>query len=96
MRDLHISASNEWLPIFDNLSRIPEWLSDGLCCLSTGGGMRRRELHIDADEAIFSTKRPLILTSISEVVERPDLLDRSIIFNLSERAIAKMINFGIA
>jgi hypothetical protein len=29
-------------------------------------------------------------------VERPDLLDRSIIFNLSERAIAKMINFGIA
>jgi hypothetical protein len=84
MRDLHISASNEWLPIFDNLSRIPEWLSDGFCCLSTGGGMRTRELHTDADEAIFSTKRPIILTSISEVVERPDLLDRSIIYNLPE------------
>lgn len=84
MRDLHIAASNEWLPVFDNLSRLPEWLSDGLCCLSTGGGMRTRELYSDSEEAIFSTMRPMILTSITEVVERPDLLDRSIIYNLPE------------
>jgi DNA polymerase I len=84
MRDLHVAAGNEWLPVFDNLSRIPEWLSDGLCCLSTGGGMRTRELYSDSDESIFSTMRPMILTSITEVVERPDLLDRSIIFNLPE------------
>lgn len=84
MRDLHIAASNEWLPVFDNLSRIPEWLSDGFCCLSTGGGMRTRELYSDSDEAIFSTMRPMIMTSITEIVERPDLLDRSIIYNLPE------------
>lgn len=84
MRDLHIAASNEWLPVFDNLSRIPEWLSDGLCCLSSGGGLRTRELYSDSDEAIFKTMRPIILTSITEVVERPDLLDRSIIYNLPE------------
>ena len=84
MRDLHIAASNEWLPVFDNLSRIPDWLSDGFCCLSTGGGMRTRELYSDSDEAIFSTMRPMILTSITEVVERPDLLDRSLIYNLPE------------
>lgn len=84
LRDLQIAATNEWLPVFDNLSRIPEWLSDGFCCLSTGGGMRTRELYSDNEESIFSTMRPLILTSITEVVERPDLLDRSIIFNLPE------------
>lgn len=84
VRDLQIAASNEWLPIFDNLSRIPEWLSDGFCCLSTGGGMRTRELYSDGDEIIFSTMRPMILTSITEVVQRPDLLDRSLIYNLPD------------
>jgi DNA polymerase I-like protein with 3'-5' exonuclease and polymerase domains len=83
-RDLQIAASNEWLPIFDNLSRIPEWLSDGFCCMSTGGAMRTRELYSDADEAIFAAMRPVMLTSITEVVERPDMLDRSIIYDLPE------------
>lgn len=82
IRDLQIAASNEWLPVFDNLSRMPEWLSDGFCCLSTGGGMRTRALYSDSEEAIFSTMRPVILTSITEIVERQDLLDRAIIFNL--------------
>jgi hypothetical protein len=84
IRDLQIAASNEWLPIFDNMSRLPEWLSDGLCCMSTGGAMRTRELYSDADEAIFAAMRPLMLTSITEVVERPDLLDRAIIYDLPE------------
>src|SRR5262249_24512421 len=82
VRDLAIASSNEWLPTFDNLSSLPEWLSDALCCVSTGGGLRTRELWTNDDEAIFSFKRPQILTSITEVVSRPDLLDRAIIYDL--------------
>jgi DNA polymerase I-like protein with 3'-5' exonuclease and polymerase domains len=82
VRDLQIAATNEWQPVFDNLSRIPDWLSDAFCCLSTGGALRIRELYTDADEAIFATMRPLILTSIEETVSRPDLLDRTILYHL--------------
>ncbi|MBK6799452.1 MAG: hypothetical protein IPG76_22445 [Acidobacteria bacterium] len=46
--------------------------------------MRTRELYSDNERIHLSTMRPVILTSITEVVERPDLLDRSIIFNLPE------------
>jgi len=31
IRDLAIAASNSWLLAFDNLSHIPDWLSDALC-----------------------------------------------------------------
>jgi hypothetical protein len=39
-RDLAIAANNAWCIALDNLSGIPDWLSDGLCRLSTGGGVR--------------------------------------------------------
>lgn len=38
-RDLIVSAFNSWLLVYDNLSSVPAWLSDGLCRLSTGGAM---------------------------------------------------------
>ena len=37
-RDCWIAANNAGLLVFDNLSRIPIWLSDALCRISTGGG----------------------------------------------------------
>ena len=36
-RDLMIAANNSWVISLDNLSGIPQWLSDALCRLSTGG-----------------------------------------------------------
>ncbi len=81
-RDLMIAARNNWLLAFDNLSRIPEWLSDALCRLSTGGGFATRELYTDADEVILDAQRPIILTSIEDLVTRPDLLDRALIIRL--------------
>ncbi len=78
-RDLSIAANNSWVAAFDNVSRLPEWLSDSLCRLATGGGFATRELYSDSDEAIFSGQRPIMLNGIEEVVTRSDLLDRSII-----------------
>jgi hypothetical protein len=37
--DILIAASNSWIVSFDNLSSIPQALSDAFCRLSTGGGI---------------------------------------------------------
>ncbi len=82
VRDLMVIARRSWVLAFDNLSRVDPWLSDALCRLSTGGGFSTRRLFTDADEAIFDAVRPVILTSIGDVVARSDLLDRSLVLRL--------------
>ena len=74
-----IAANNSWCLALDNLSHVPPWLSDALCRLSSGGGFATRELFTDQDEIIFDSQRPVLLTSIEEVVTRSDFLDRGLI-----------------
>jgi hypothetical protein len=81
-RDLMIAANNGWLAALDNLSRIPDWLSDGLCRLATGGGFGTRALYTDDDEKIFESKRPVIINGIEELASRGDLLDRALVVDL--------------
>ena len=81
-RDLMISANNSWLLAYDNISRLTNWLSDGLCRIATGGGYATRELFTNDAEVFFDAKRPILLNGIVDVATRPDLLDRSIIMNL--------------
>jgi hypothetical protein len=81
-RDLMIAAANSWILVYDNLSTIPAWLSDGLCCRSTGSGFSTRELYANDEETIFAAMRPVILTSIEDVATRGDLLDRAVLLNL--------------
>ncbi len=83
LRDLAIAASNSWLLAYDNLSRLPEWLSDAICSLATGGGFGTRLLFSDGDEYIVAFKRPVLLTSIEDVASRGDLLERSLIVSLT-------------
>jgi hypothetical protein len=77
-RDLVIAATNGWLIALDNLSHLPDWLSDALCRLATGSGFATRELYSDSDEAIFAAQRPIVLNGIEEVATRGDLLDRAV------------------
>lgn len=81
-RDLLIAASNSWVVAYDNMSGIPQWLSDGLCRLATGGGSSTRELYTDTEEVILDVTRPVILNGIDHLAERPDLADRAVILNL--------------
>lgn len=81
-RDLLIAAANGWTLAFDNLSGIPDWLSDAFCRLSTGGGFATRQLYSDDEEVIFDAQRPVVLNGIDDLVWRHDLLDRSIVLNL--------------
>jgi len=81
-RDFVISVKNRWNTALDNMSRIPQWLSDSMCRISTGGGLSLRQLYSDDDEVHFSVMRPLTLTSIEELATKPDLLERSLVVNL--------------
>lgn len=77
--DLIIAAANSHVLAFDNLSKLPAWLSDAMCRLSTGGGLSTRELYSDDEEIVFDVQRPQLVNSIKEVATRPDFLDRAII-----------------
>jgi len=79
IRDIVAAARNAHTLIFDNVSRIPAEISDAICALSTGGGFGGRQLYTDNTEATFTAFRPVIVTSITEVATRADLLDRAII-----------------
>lgn len=81
-QDLFVSANNNWVIAFDNISKLKQSISDALCRLSTGGGFSTRKLYADGDEVIFSARRPIILTGIEEVITQPDLLDRSLLVEL--------------
>jgi hypothetical protein len=81
-RDLMIAANNSWILAYDNLSSIPQWLSDALCRLATGGGFSTRELYTDSEEIIFDAMRPVILNGIDHLPDRPDLAERTITLNL--------------
>ncbi len=80
--DLLIAATNSWVLAFDNLSGVPDWLSDAFCRLSTGGGDSTRKLYTDDEEEIFEAIRPQILTGIDRISSRHDLIDRSIVITL--------------
>jgi hypothetical protein len=81
-RDLFITATNGHVLAFDNVSTLPQWISDTLCRLATGGGFAVRQLYTDQDEMLFDATRPVILNGIEDIVTRPDLADRAILMNL--------------
>jgi len=82
IHDLMVTASNNRVLVFDNLSYLPVWFSDCLCRFSTGGGFSTRQLYTDEDEIIFEGQRPVVLNGVEELASRTDLLDRSILFDL--------------
>lgn len=79
---LLLQARNGLVVALDNVSRIPDWLSDALCRLATGGGISRRRLYHDDAETIWSACGPVLINAITPVADRPDLLDRMIVLNL--------------
>jgi hypothetical protein len=77
--DLYVAATSSWVVAYDNISSLPQWLSDALCRLSTGGGFSTRTLYENREQELFEAMRPMILNGITDAATRPDLLDRSII-----------------
>lgn len=76
------AASGTWVVALDNLSTVPDWLSDSLCRAVTGDGDVRRRLYTDGDFAVFAFRRCLIVNGIDLGAVRGDLADRMLPINL--------------
>jgi hypothetical protein len=77
-----LSASGSWVVVLDNLSAIPDWLSDAVCRASTGEGMVRRALYTDDGLTVTSFRRNVMLTTIDAGALRGDLADRLVTVEL--------------
>jgi hypothetical protein len=76
MRSWAASAQASWVVAFDNVSSIPDWLSDTLCKAVTGDGIVERTLHTDDDINILTFRRCIALTSIDAGRLAGDLAER--------------------
>jgi hypothetical protein len=77
-----ISASASYGVCIDNVSFIPDWLSDALCKSVTGDGWLDRKLYTDGDLFVLSFRRVIVLTSIDTGALRGDLGDRVLLVDL--------------
>jgi hypothetical protein len=81
-RDLFIAASNAWAISLDNMSKVPEWLSNALCVICTHGSYGLRANYEDDEEVLFKARRPILINGIGDILTYPDLLDRAAIVRL--------------
>lgn len=78
-RDLQAMVRNSFILAFDNVSFVSNKMSDALCVISTGTGAQGgRALYTNAEESAVRVCRPVAMNGIPDVVERGDLVDRSI------------------
>lgn len=80
------TASHHWLLVLDNLSSLSNEVSDIISRICTGGGLSKRILYSNDDDFIYNFKHLIVLNGITQVVYKPDLLDRSIIVQLERIA----------
>ena len=67
---------------FDNVDHLSADMSDALCRAVTGDGNTKRTLYTDDDDTVYRYRRVIMLSGVSCVAQRPDLLDRSLLLAL--------------
>lgn len=70
------AAQGSYVVGLDNLSTVPDWLSDSLCRAATGEGDVRRALYTDGGLSIFAFRRVILLNGIDVGAMRGDLAER--------------------
>jgi hypothetical protein len=85
-KDLHevfVAAVHSRVVAYNNLSHVPDWLSDAICVVSEGSGESQRELFTNADESLIFACAPFLITSIENVIRRGDLAQRTLYVHLA-------------
>ncbi|MFZ3558365.1 MULTISPECIES: ATP-binding protein [unclassified Streptomyces] len=75
-------AFNSWALCLDNVSVIPDWLSDALCRAVTGDGIVDRALYTDDDVVVLEFRRVLSMTTIDAGALAGDLAERLLTIEL--------------
>ena len=84
--DWEVTIAGQQIVILDNLSTLPDWLSDALCTAVTGTSSVKRRMYSDQDLSVIRVRRSFIITSIDTLISRGDLVDRTILFELEPLA----------
>jgi hypothetical protein len=77
---------HNYVAFYDNVKHVPYWLSDEACKAVTGIGQTKRKLYSDDDDVVYEYKRCLGFNSINISLTEPDVLDRSILIELTRIA----------
>lgn len=75
---------HHYFPVFDNVSTLPDWISDMLCRAVSGSGSSKRRLYTDDEDEIYEFYRCIGINGINIAAERGDLLDRCVLHGLKE------------
>ncbi|MGW4033098.1 ATP-binding protein [Streptomyces sp. NPDC004838] len=78
-----VQAFNSWALCLDNVSIIPDWLSDALCRAVTGDGIVDRALYSDDDVVVLEFRRVLAMTTIDAGALAGDLAERLLTIELN-------------
>ena len=79
LAELVQQLSHNALVYYDNLSRIPGWISDLLCRATTGSGFSKRRLYTNDEDFVYSFMRAIGFNGINLAATKADLLDRGLI-----------------
>lgn len=93
--DLIINLEKHWFLPFDNISSISTEISDILCQAITGSGIQKRKLYTDAEDYICIFQRCMLMNGINNMATRPDLLDRSILIELTRISESDRKEFAV-
>jgi hypothetical protein len=95
--DLVVAAHQGAIVSFDNATTLAP-LSDALCRLATGGGLRKRTLYTDKDVTSIDVIRPVIIAGIDPTAYQQDLIERLLLIELQrpdrridDETLARMI-----
>ncbi|MCV7222948.1 hypothetical protein [Mycolicibacterium elephantis] len=75
-------AGGSWAVGLDNMSNVPDWLSDAFCRASTGSGSATRTLYTNDGLSVIKFRRSVIFNGIELGGLRGDFADRLISFEL--------------
>jgi hypothetical protein len=76
-KEFVIQLSRSYYNAYDNVIKIPQWLSSIICAATTGAGFIMRTLYTTADETALKFKRCFALSSIGASLTEDDALERS-------------------
>ncbi|WP_262063951.1 ATP-binding protein [Streptomyces sp. STR69] len=82
LKSWSVQAFNSWAICLDNISIIPDWLSDALCRAVTGDGVVDRALFTDDDVVVLEFRRVLAMTTIDAGALAGDLAERLLTIEL--------------
>jgi hypothetical protein len=82
VKEMAISASHQYLLIYDNVRLLTRRQSDDFCVFSTSGTLSGRKLYTDDGQSLLMVHCAIVLNGIHHFVVEPDLASRSVIIHL--------------